>query len=158
MKQHYVIIFLLISTSVNAQSLEKSITANAGISFTESNSALAFTIGEPIIGAISEKESIQQGFWAGGLFVENITTEDDLAGISVYPNPVANVLTVYTNHKKVYGVTLFSVSGQRVLIQNITSEQLEHHLDVNHLAKGVYVLHLYVEGYNNGKLFKILKE
>lgn len=149
--------FLFITACLSAQTLTRSVIGSAGHSLSNSDVTVGFTIGEPLIGLIANETSINQGFWAGSLIVEAITEEEDLDGILVYPNPVDDELTIYTNNKKIFGVTLFSVNGQRALKQNLESTKLEHRIDLSYVAKGIYVLRLYVEGDNKGKLFKIIK-
>lgn len=158
MKLLYTNILLVTTTFLSAQSMDKSRISNAGTSFAEGGISLSFTIGEPIVGMVTNEESIDQGFWAGSLIVESITKEENLDGILVYPNPVADELTVFTNNQKVFGITLFAVNGQRALQQEVDASLLEHKIAFNYLTKGVYVLRLYVEGDNKGKLFKIIKK
>ncbi len=147
-------------TVICAQNVGKTVVASSGGTVTNAEVTVGYTIGEPIVGPVGSDTRIDQGFWAGGeLIVEPINDgEEDLSGILVYPNPVESELTIFTNNKEIYGITLFAVNGKRVLKQKVDSIQLEYKIDMSYLAKGMYVLRLFVEGDNKGKLFKIIKK
>ena len=153
----YFLIFAV--TVLGAQNVGKTVVASEGGTVTNTEVTVGYTIGEPIVGPVGGDVSIDQGFWAGGeLIVEPINdNEEDLSGILVYPNPVESQLTIFTNNKEVYGITLFAVNGKRVLKQKVDSTQLEYKIDMSYLAKGMYVLRLLTEG-GGEKLFKIIKK
>lgn len=143
---------------LNAQSTDKTIIASAGNEMSTSEISVGYSIGEPIVGLVIGRSSIDQGFWAGSLTVEPITEITDLNGIKVYPNPVVDELNIYTDGNQVYGITLFGVDGKRALKQKVDASLLEHKVNLSYLAKGVYVLRLLVEGNQEEKLFKIIKQ
>lgn len=150
-------LLLFITASLSAQTMAKNTVSNAGVEISNPEHTVSFTIGEPIVGMISNNGSIDQGFWAGSLFVEPITIEEELAGIVIYPNPMINELNIQTNNNPVFGITMFAVNGKMALKKKVESTQLEHKIDVSHLAKGVYVLRLSVENSKEEKLFKVIK-
>ncbi len=158
MKQVFTYIFLFLSACVSAQSMAKRVVGNSGSELAASEVTLNFTIGEPIVGLIANEESIDQGFWAGSLSVEPITEVEELGGIEVYPNPMVNELNILTNNNPVYGITMFSVNGKMALKQRVESTQLEHRIDVAHLAQGMYVLRLSIKNETEEKLFKVIKK
>lgn len=147
---------ILITSFLSAQTAAKNTISNAGVELSNPEHSISFTIGEPIVGLIGNGESIDQGFWAGSLFVETITPEKELGGIVVYPNPMINELNIHTNNNPVFGITMFAVNGKMALKQKVESTQVEHKIDVNHLAKGMYVLRLLIEN-GEEKLFKVIK-
>ncbi|NHF60445.1 T9SS type A sorting domain-containing protein [Flavobacteriaceae bacterium TP-CH-4] len=150
------ILFFLVFKAIS-QSAEKTVVSNGGTSTTNAQTILNFTIGEPIVGLVNSSISVDQGFWAGGLFVESLQPGIELGGIVVYPNPVGDELNIYTNNNEVIGITLFAVNGQRVLKKKVEASRLEHRLGVHHLSKGVYVLRLVIKGGSEEKLFKVIK-
>ncbi len=150
-------LFLFITTYLSAQTMAKNTVSNAGLEMSNPEHTINFTIGEPIIGIISNSESIDQGFWAGSLFVEPITIEKELGGIVIYPNPMIHELNIQTNNNAVFGITMFAVNGKMALKQKVESTLLEHKIDVSHLAKGMYVLRLSIENEKEEKLFKVIK-
>ncbi|MGI9550301.1 MAG: T9SS type A sorting domain-containing protein [Aurantibacter sp.] len=151
-------LLLFTAACLGAQSMGKNTFSSAGIELSGQEVTVSFTIGEPIIGLIANNESIDQGFWAGSLYVEPITPEKELGGIVVYPNPVIDQLNIETNNNAVYGITLFAVNGKQALQQKVDATLLEHKIDLSHLAKGMYVLRLSIEKDEQGKLFKIIKK
>lgn len=152
-------LYLIFSAvSLSAQYVDKTVMANAGNSLVGSEVSMDFTIGEPIVGLVHNELSIDQGFWAGSLRVEPLQPEKELGGIVVYPNPVGDELNIFTNSNRLVGITLFSVNGQRVLKEKVEASQLEHHINVNHLSKGTYVLSLFLEESTEEKMFKIIKK
>lgn len=158
MKLLLTFLLLFFTATLTAQTMAKNTVSNAGIEMSNSEYTVSFTIGEPIIGLIANNESIDQGFWAGSLFVEPITVEKELGGITVYPNPMVNELHIETNNNPVYGITMFAVNGKMALKQKVESTLLEHKIEVSHLAKGMYILRLLIEGTDEEKLFKVIKK
>jgi len=150
-------ILLFITIGLSGQTAAKNTISNAGIEMSSPEYTISFTVGEPIVGMISNNESIDQGFWAGSLFVEPITEEKELGGIVIYPNPMINELNIQTNNNPVLGVTMFAVNGKMALKQKVESTELNHKIDVSHLAKGMYVLRLTIENVKEEKLYKVIK-
>jgi len=151
-------VLLLITACLGAQTMAKNTISNAGIEMSNVEYTVSFTIGEPLVGMIANNESIDQGFWAGSLFVEPITPEKELVGIMVYPNPMINELNIQTNNHSVLGITIYTVNGKMAFKQKADSNLLEHKIDVSHLARGMYVLSLSIENQKEEKLFKVIKK
>lgn len=149
---------LFLTTFLSAQTADKTIIANAGNSVVTAEASISFTIGEPVVGLVSNENSISQGFWVGSLQVEPITVENELDGILIFPNPVENQLNIFTNSNPIYAITLFAVDGRRILKKKVDVSLLEHHIDLSHLSKGMYVLRLLIEDSDEAKLFKIIKK
>lgn len=158
MKSLLTYILILSMALLSAQSLDKTVFANAGNTMTDTKVSIAFTIGEPLIGTVQNDASINQGFWGGSLIVEPITAVADLNGIIVYPNPVIDNLNLYTGGNKVYGITLFGIDGKRALKQKVDTSLLEHSINLSYLRTGIYVMRLFIEGSSEEKLFKIIKK
>lgn len=151
--------FLILSGIVlNAQEIRKTTVASAGKALTTSAYRIDFTIGEPIVGLVTNESSIDQGFWASGLVVAPISTEKELEGIKIYPNPVETELNILVNNNPVYAITIFGVDGKRTLKKKVDATQVVHKINLSHLSKGIYVLRLYVEDTDEAKLFKIIKK
>jgi len=142
----------------NAQAIDKMVVSSGGEAMTNTEFHLNSTIGEPLIGAILNDFSIDQGFWAGSLLVESISPEEDLGGILVFPNPVEEELNIITNNNRIYGLTMFSVDGRMVYRKRVDETLTQHLIDTRMLSKGVYVLKVSVEESSEQKLFKIIKK
>ena len=70
-------------------------------------------------------------------------TEENIAAISIYPNPVTNVLTVSSNNI-IRWVKLFNAEGKMVMHQNINLNKLN--LDVHAFSEGAYEILMSVNG------------
>ncbi|MEP3208274.1 MAG: T9SS type A sorting domain-containing protein [Maribacter sp.] len=151
-------VLILTTATLSAQSIDKTVVASAGSTMSVSELTIGYTIGESIVGFTTNENTIDQGFWAGSLQVENITEQKDLDGIVVYPNPVVNELSIFTDKNEVYGITLFAVDGSGVLKQTVEPTRLEHKIDLSYLSRGVYILRLFIKGDTEEKLFKIIKK
>lgn len=150
-------ILILSIAMLSAQTIDKTTVASAGNTMSNTEFSIGFTVGEPLIGMVHNEVSIDQGFWAGSLMVEPITAVEDLNGIIVYPNPVIDHLNLYTGGNRVYGITLFGLDGKRALKQKVDASLMEHSINLSYLSTGIYVMHLFVEGNNEEKLFKVIK-
>ncbi|MES2484955.1 MAG: T9SS type A sorting domain-containing protein [Bacteroidota bacterium] len=73
--------------------------------------------------------------------------------VSVYPNPANDVLTL-TSATNINKVEIFSLTGQKVLSQNISDSTAT--INIQALAPGVYVLH--AEAGSHIERLKIIKE
>lgn len=151
-------ILLFAGFATQAQEISKFVTSIGGETIANASNSINFTIGEPLIGLVANNESVDQGFWAGSLQVEPITVEEDLNGILIYPNPVEEELNIYAGTNKIYGITLFAVNGKRALKKKVDSFLIEHKINTSHLAKGMYVLRLFIQDSNQEKLFKVIKK
>ena len=72
--------------------------------------------------------------------------------MSVYPNPVKDILNITTADKKVTEVTFYSVDGK--LVRSVKEDVSE--LNVSSLPKGVYIVK--VKTSDTEKSFKVIKE
>ncbi|CAM3406498.1 T9SS type A sorting domain-containing protein [Zobellia roscoffensis] len=160
MKIKLLFFFLTVSATFSfAQSIDRSVISNVGGTMASADVSVSFTIGEPIVGLVVNDDSVDQGFWAGrGILVIPLSPGEEPSDILVYPNPVIEEVTVFTSQNKVFGIELFSVNGQRVISQQIENTQLEYKIDMAYMAKGVYVLKLYLENNSETKEYKLIKE
>jgi len=158
MKLIHTYFLFLTAVTLSAQSMDKTVMASAGSSMSVAVFTIGYTIGEPIVGMASNESSIHQGFWAGSLQVVALTSEKKLDGIVVYPNPVMDELTIFTNSNEINAIDLFGIDGRRVLKQTVETSKLEHNINLSSLSKGVYVLRLFIKDESESKLFKIIKK
>ena len=160
MKEKLLLFFLILNTTFSfAQSIERSVISNVGGVMSNTDISVSFTVGEPVVGLIADANSVDQGFWAGkGILVIPLSPSEEPSDILVYPNPVVEEVTVFTSENKVVGIELFAVNGQRVFSQKIEENKLEYKIDMAYMAKGVYVLKLFLEGNSETNVYKLIKE
>jgi hypothetical protein len=79
--------------------------------------------------------------------------ENDFNGVSVYPNPVNDVLKVSNENGLLVSVELVTATGKIVYSSKITSSEFA--INVSDLSSGVYFVN--VQSANSVKTFKVLK-
>lgn len=83
--------------------------------------------------------------------VSSLNEESAIQSISVYPNPVADILTFNTtDNKKVTHIKLYSMDGKIILDKAIENNQI----DLTYIIQGTYILKT---DFDNSKNFKIIK-
>ena len=154
MKRTLLIIFIC---SFEYVSLGQKVIGSSGEHFSSSNAGLSFTIGEPIVATMTSQNTIlTQGFHQSNLIVstinENITKN---ISIDVFPNPVADVITI-RNEENIQGnVRLMDLNGKVLKYDRLNNTQQEY--DLSHLQTGVYLIDiLNTEGLSI-KTFRIIK-
>lgn len=80
--------------------------------------------------------------------------ENEIRGVSVYPNPVKDYLTVTTD-KKISKASILSITGQQIIVFSEVASN--NALDVQSLNPGIYFLHVSLADGSN-LLQKIVKE
>jgi hypothetical protein len=82
----------------------------------------------------------------------SIEKNDELAEISIYPNPAKDMIHITNSNTAIVKVELHNVNGQLLL----SKENNLNAININNLPSGMYILKLYAE--NVQKTVKILKE
>ncbi|MHA7058628.1 T9SS type A sorting domain-containing protein [Aquimarina sp. M1] len=144
----------------NAQSIDTNVVSNAGGTNANTSHIITFTIGETFIRTISDSQSVEQGFWSG-IAAQNILStaefQTDGRAIVVYPNPVSDFFTIRIPDIANYQLSIFNVSGQKVLSREVSPSPQGDRINISSLAKGIYMLTLFNTEVNDTKTFKIIK-
>jgi hypothetical protein len=163
MKHFSVLLFLLIVNFINAQSIDKTTFSSSGKLITNASNQLNFTVGEPIIGSISNASNeLEQGFWNAATKItlsENSFLLDKL-DVTVYPNPVQNILkiTFETAVSQDYQLRLFDMTGKLLKTQKIQSGNIENQIKMSDLSKGAYLLNITQINSNKTIIYKLIKK
>jgi len=80
----------------------------------------------------------------GGVCDPLSVNEENLVSFKIYPNPVNDWLTIDLGNQTNAKITVYDISGKRILSQDITSNI--HVLDVNNLQSGMYLMTINSEG------------
>jgi len=144
---------LLFALASMAQSIQPSVVNASGGWIAGPAASVEWSLGEPAITTISNAQNIvTQGFIQPLL---DVTGTDDRAPgeeITVYPNPVKDLLIFRTSSTRIVSLTVSDLLGRTMLEQAFDSE-----LDVRHLPGGVYFISL-LDGKNRIlSTFKIIK-
>ncbi len=153
--------FLLLITIriVTAQSIDKQVIASGGETINNANHSLTFTIGESIIGKIENGAIINQGFLAGAASGSTLAVDEQLlsTAIKVYPNPVADHLSIDLND--IAGETkivIYNSTGQLIKTEKLSTQN--NNIDLSQLQSGLYLVNLHFSDYKTIKTFKIIKK
>ena len=109
--------------------------------------------GEYIVGWVNGPPIFAEG-WA--LYVDEIILGTNIVSknqVSVYPNPVENILHINAT-EKVDSISIFNVLGQK--ISNVMIGENKKHIDVSSLAAGVYMVNIISNA--TQETFKIVKQ
>jgi hypothetical protein len=101
-----------------------------------------------IYGIISEPDIVTIASLESGGIEENT-----YPGISIYPNPANNLLTIETNEVGPYSIELNAINGQLIYSTKIVGPT--NHIDLSSFQKGVYIITIRLE--DNVATRKIIK-
>ncbi|WP_461304323.1 T9SS type A sorting domain-containing protein [Aureisphaera sp.] len=162
MKTIYVLLLVVLTCgAAQSQSLGQTVMGNSGATISGTSNTLSFTLGEPVIGSITNGPSLGQGFWLGAIVEITLGAEDFTleASATVYPNPVSNYLNI--SFKDMQGETfqalLFDMQGKQVMQKEIEASSSAETLSLSALSTGNYVLKVVQESTQKSKTFKIVK-
>ncbi|HNS16673.1 MAG TPA: T9SS type A sorting domain-containing protein [Bacteroidales bacterium] len=164
MKHPIITLVLVISIALSsqAQSLLPEVIASAGDVFTGKSGSVSWTLGETIIETVSSETSLlTQGFHQSYLQVLKVDApEDPLVDVTVYPNPVNDLLTIeITTVEKdpQISLELFDFTGQQIYEQTIRSQTLTEQLDVSRFSSSLFILRVVNLKSHRTESFKIHK-
>ncbi len=139
--------------------LAQEVVATAGSTLSNSSGSISFTIGEGVASTLTKGDkTITQGFQQANISVSMLSELKDLDfSISVFPNPISDVLTLKVNKEDVLGFQylIFDINGK--LLYQKKLESPETSVPVNQLANGLYILKVQ-SGVKELKIFKIIKQ
>lgn len=155
--------FFLLAFTTKAQTISKEVVGSSGKSITNGTYTLNFTVGEVIVGKIESGSTIYQGFWADLNSDETLSVQtlvEPAESISIFPNPVVNVLQVKFKNQSAedYLVHLYDVNGKQIFnLRPVIQGQITQ-VNISHLSHGMYMLVVKGKTSNYNKSFKILKQ
>jgi hypothetical protein len=144
-----------------AQSISQFVVGNSGETISGANVTLSFTIGEPVIGTVTNGSSLGQGFLLGAIEGIVLGAEDfsQETAMTVYPNPVGNQLSISFNDIQGEGFdfVLYDVSGRQIFQQKVSSNVSTEQIDLSALTNGTYLIKVIRLQNEQSKTFKIIK-
>ena len=98
-----------------------------------------------LVGALGDGSATVQMAWMSIPLDGDIigTNEDMLSAFVFYPNPASDIVTL-SSDRMIESVTIFNISGQKVLSQEIGATTSQ--LNISNLATGAYLLQVVSEG------------
>jgi uncharacterized delta-60 repeat protein len=104
------------------------------------------------ISSTSEHPSVACYYTGVGVGISDPELND--SEISVYPNPVKDVIHINTGSDGNYLIKIFSLDGKLIEQKRLRGKDLQ--MNINHLEKGMYFLNLSNDNFNHTK--KIIKQ
>lgn len=161
--KHKLLCFLLLCFSYfncNAQTIQRQVFSNGGISNSDTEVTLSSTIGEPVANTFAlDSILLRQGFeqpikdTAIATFIIN----DIAVEISVFPNPTTDFVNIQWTSSSQHRLLLelFNINGQQVLAESMVSNQ--HKIEVRQLPAATYLLRIRDPESQQFEIFKIEK-
>lgn len=150
--QFILIVCMLCSYIIQAQSLERRVVASGGNSGSASGVILDYTIGESIIATLSAGSTIlTTGFQQDDLSIVSVNeAEGESTEFQVFPNPCTDVLNLYINiPNQLKGrVQLADIAGRIVYFSALNQEQLiasVFSISTRTFEEGTYLLSVLVD-------------
>lgn len=150
------ILFCAIHYSV-AQSLSPQVISSSGTSFTNGSNQLDWTIGELSTSSLTNgSNSLSQGFHQDNLNVTSIDNFDDTYRLTIFPNPVIDLLQIqFEKANENNLIELYTSEGKLLLTQQLNYETLCQ-IDMSTYNVGAYLLKIHNKN-TKGKSYRIVK-
>ena len=139
MSKKIILIILLFSAVISTKA--QKVVSSGGDYQERSSGSLSWTIGEPVVGTVSNGNVITQGFQQSRLIIANISeVKNPQVKVLVFPNPTSEFLTVKLSEHQAYTMQLFNLNGQLLMEQKANS--IENKINMTTYTKGTYLLKL----------------
>lgn len=160
MKTKITFLFLLICAFMNAQSISSITISNAGEYLSNGSNSINATIGESIVGTITNSESVHQGFWASTFSTETLDNTSFVAltnDLEVFPNPVTDILSLKSSTIQDFKYAVFNTEGKKILQATVANGKLINTINLSTLPSGLYLLQIEAQSSSFTKSIKFLK-
>ena len=152
-----ILVFLLISSIGQAQSISKQVIGAAGKTQSNGNSKLSWTVGEPVVGLMTAGGNQLGNGYYPALNLQALSVEDNALDVQlrVYPNPTSQSL--YVSHPEInsFGITIVDLNGKQLYSGTINKEEP---LDVSGYMQGMYMVTVENTTTNKKNTYKIIKK
>ncbi len=158
MKPFFILSVVCLSINyADAQMLSPEVLSSAGTSFVNGTNVLDWTLGEPVTATLNNgSNQMSQGFHQNDMLITAIDNNQDIAGITVFPNPTPDVINIeFAKSNENNTIELFSAEGKLVLSLS-TGPNTTWQLDMNSYANGVYLLKI-KNNSSKGNSYQIVK-
>lgn len=163
MKKYIITALTFILASISyGQVLERQVIGSSGTSLSNANTSINFTIGEAVVGVIaSSNNELSQGFWHASAIM-TLSNEDFATTeltVQLFPNPVSEYLNVnfIEGATSNYTMEFYDVTGKKQLNASMLEGENQKRIDLQQLARGVYLLSITQINTNNTKTYRIIK-
>jgi Secretion system C-terminal sorting domain len=138
MKWTYMLFISLAFCQLQAQKIVPQVMASAGASMKSGTIFVEWTLGEMATETLkSGNLTVTQGFHQPNLIMVSSQNES-LTNISVYPNPVSDILLIQNQSEGSIDIQLIEVNGKSIKAQRFLTGT--HALPMDQLPSGSYIL------------------
>jgi len=127
-----------------SQSLPAQVVGASGDNYMTVEGSLEWTLGEIMIETYSSSFGfLTQGFQQPSKVIVTGIVEKADSGITVFPNPVENVLYLQTTRSGDYHIQLMNLQGQQLIHETIHhSASAVHEIDMHDYGMAIYLLNV----------------
>ena len=158
--RYFLLSFLLLGFSSYAQpTISKQVIGPGGQTFENGNNKLSYTVGEVVVGAMTDEDGSYQlgnGYYPSlDLSTLNSDTPELQLQVKVFPNPATEVIYITHHTEQLFEVDITDISGKQILK---TLHQKERHLSVQTLTTGTYFITVTTKESKQTNTYKIIKK
>ena len=157
--RYLIIAFFLAIFSGHSQTISKQVIGPGGQTFENGNNKLSYTVGEVVVGAMTDDEGRLQlgnGYYPSlNLSTLNTETPELQLQVKVYPNPTKEVIYITHPTEQFFEVRITDVSGKQILQ---TQHQNLQPLSVQTLTTGTYFITVTTKESKQTNTYKIIKK
>ena len=158
--RYFILAFLLLGFSSYAQpTISKQVIGPGGQTFENGNNKLSYTVGEVVVGAMTDEDgSVQLGNgYYPSLDLSTLNTESPelQLKVKVYPNPTKEAIYITHPTEQSFEVRITDISGKQMLE---TAHQKQQPLSVQTLTTGTYFVTVTTKESKQTNTYKIIKQ
>ena len=150
---------MLVSISSYSQTISKQVIGPGGQTFENGNNKLSYSVGEAVVGAMTDDEGrfqLGNGYYPSlNLSTLNTETPELQLQVKVFPNPTKEVIYISHPTEQSFDVRITDVSGKQILQ---TAHQKQQPLDVQTLTTGTYFITVTTKESKQTNTYKIIKQ
>ena len=157
--RYFTLAILLVSLSGFSQTISKQVIGPGGQTFENGNNKLSYTVGEVVVGAMTDEDgSVQLGNgYYPSLDLSTLNTESPelQLQVKVFPNPTKEVIYITHPTEQFFDVRITDISGKQILQ---TAYQKQQALSVQRLTTGTYFITVTTKQSKQTNTYKIIKQ
>lgn len=72
------------------------------------------------------------------------TADVEKVKVAIYPNPVADILSISSINNRVLSIEIYTIEGKNVTIHTVVNQEINN-INVTHLDSGIYFLNIFTD-------------
>ncbi|NDB36075.1 MAG: T9SS C-terminal target domain-containing protein [Flavobacteriia bacterium] len=157
-------ITLFSKTLCSAQSISPSSVNNGGVSLSQANGSLSFTVGELVVVGFTDVQgnSLGSGFTSGATLTTVSLKECDtsLFNVQVYPNPTQAIVFIQIDcsYLEDFFLTITNLEGKVIKYTQYNKQEKLIAINTSDFTPGTYLLNFKDKNHELLSLYKIIKQ